>query len=267
MAMPRKPRIRGQDPPDSTRLDRRTWLASWKQRAVSLLPRNAPLDVKVRLREEVTEALVPYGPDDSYQEISDLVTLIARRARQRLIDAENEQRGARRKAELLRHGDWVLERLLDQCPQRLTGIPESPKRQRVLETLRPALHATLRETLTGDESLADLTARVLERVQAWQAEQERRTRRRILTGAAGAAAGTAAAAAAMARFPAVRRTVSRRLRSGLALLAELGPTLLADLGPTLLTAWSSTVQPAPPFSPGQNTPPPAREESRDAGES
>lgn len=266
MAMPRKPRIRGQDPDDSSRLDRRrTWLAGWKDRAVSLLPRNVPLEAKVRLREEVTEALLPYGPDDPYQEISDLVRLIAHKARQRLEEAGRERRQAQQKATLLWFGGVVLERLLDQCPRRLAGAPGSPKRQRVLKTLRPALDATLQETLTGDESLGDVAARVLEQVQAWQAEQERRTRRQILTGAAGAAAATAAAAAAMVRFPAIRRTVGRGLRSGLELLAEHGPTLRAHLDPTLFTAWSSTVSPGPPFSPGTPTPPPAPEESPDVG--
>ena len=78
--MPRKPNIRARtqgDPTSDKIAERRAWLSDWKQRAILMLPREAPAGTRAQLRKDVEKALAQHGPGDPFHEVSDIVIGLA----------------------------------------------------------------------------------------------------------------------------------------------------------------------------------------------
>lgn len=200
--MPRAPRIRKREPRASDSVtsatrepisaERRSWLAQWKDRAVSQLPWTASVETKVQLRREVEHALREHEPSDAIPEIADIVTLVVCRVRDQIERAAKDEQRAQQKLAALDLAEIVFEIAIKRCPTHLVGQPHSPQRQQILRSLRPKLRSALTARLAGEESVEHVIREVIEWLSAWQAEQEpepwsRSTMRKVLKGAKGAA--------------------------------------------------------------------------------
>jgi len=204
--------------------EQRQWLARWKEQAVRQLPFNAPLQVKIQLRQEVEQALARYEPADPAQEVQDIVTMLVEQATRRIEDAAQAIQRERQKAFHLRLADLGLQLALRRCPASVVGPPGSPRRQQMLASLRPKLRAALVANLTGEESEADVLRQTVDWVLAWQADQElahgnRLSPGRIVTCVSGAVAFVDA----MTKVPAVRDAVTKGLSAVRAHMTHLTP--------------------------------------------
>jgi hypothetical protein len=179
--------------------ERKGWLAHWKEQAVGKLPRLAPVQAKVDLRQEVERALAAYGPEDAVAELTDIIAALVAHVTTRLAAETAEQERAVRREQLLNSVTLLVDDgLFRGLPVTLVGAPHSVQRRAVLTTLRQSIHDTLAAELTGEESLKYLIERVGEEFAQWVLQQNPRLDRRavlkqfapwILTALAG---GTAA---------------------------------------------------------------------------
>ena len=230
--MPRTPRIRSRRFPHSpsqareamTR-QRRRWLSKWKEFAVQRLPSTAPPAAKADLRQAVEMALAGFGPEDSPQEVQDIVTAVAQQVRTGLDEEEAARKREEQKKALLDFADTVLGGwALNRLPVELAGEPRSDKRRHVLATLRRRVRATLSAELSGEESTDDLIQKVQEELATWVVENnpsiDRRAFLRDFRHWAVAAGVTAIGVAS--QIPQVRDAIAKGLRAVRARLAPWG---------------------------------------------
>ena len=175
--MPRTPRIRSRSFPNSPPQareamtpERRRWLSRWKEFAVQRLPSTAPPAAKADLRQAVEMALAGFGPEDSPQEVQDIVTAVAQQVRTGLDEEEATRKREEQKKALLDFADTVLGLALNRLPVEQAGEPRSDKRRHVLATLRRRVRATLSTELSGEESTDDLIQKVQEELATWAVE-------------------------------------------------------------------------------------------------
>ena len=126
--MPRKPNIRARtenSQASDRNHERYIWLSHWKEEAVKALPSSAPVDARVWLREAVEEALVRFVPENSSQEIHDIITALASQAAYQLEQEKADQQRQTRKIKLLEFAETILSFAIAQFPLDLVGSPNS----------------------------------------------------------------------------------------------------------------------------------------------
>lgn len=223
--------------------ERKGWLGDWKEQAVGKLPRLAPVQVKVDLRQEVERALAAYGPEDAVAELTDIVTAIVGKVTDRLTTETLTQERETRKQQFLQTVDlWIDENTLTRLPSDLVGAPRSPQRRAVLATLRRQIRQTLAAELTGDEPIEFVVSRMQDELATWALKQnpqvDRRTLlRRLAPWVVTTVAGGIAAASWSPELKTVARTGARALKEKLLPYKPVA-TGLWNYGLQQLDAWA-----------------------------
>lgn len=167
--MPRKPPIKNRTPSQKPSihnqdagLSRRTWLTRWKEQALQTFPYRSSAVPRANLREAVELALVSFGPEDSEQEVADVVARVVQNLNYQIEAELTNQALEDQKRTLIQWGQLFLEAALNRYPKDLVGVAQSPQQLEILARLRPTLRATLESLLTGKESLAEVKQQVTE---------------------------------------------------------------------------------------------------------
>jgi hypothetical protein len=157
--MPRKPTITNR----STHSDeRRAWQRQAKEAGLQRFLYKASPVARAKLWEAIDTALSPYGPQDSPQEVGDVVAKVVQDVTTQLEQQEKKQELDNQKQVLLQWGDVMFDASFQQFPSDCVGLLGSVRRRQFVGSLRPKLRKTLEEELTGAETLQELKQRVTE---------------------------------------------------------------------------------------------------------
>ncbi len=157
--MPRKPIIKNRSIHSD---ERRAWQRQAKEASLHRFLYKASPVARAKLWEAIDTALSPYGPQDSPQEVGDVVANVVQDVTTQLEQQEKKQELDTQKQALLQWSDLVLDASLQQFPSDCVGVLGSVRRRQLQGSLRPKLRKTLAEELMGTETLQEVKQRVSE---------------------------------------------------------------------------------------------------------
>ncbi len=151
---------------------RRLWLDGIKKRAIRELPWDAPAGDRVKLRKAIQLALKDYGPNDSQDEVDDIVqALVDRVCHEVESEQETENRGGRKKQHV-ELGMACYDLAIEQFPERCIGKRNSALWHSTRGKLRRRFRSMLNDELTGDEPCEGVMERLVEFLADWRVEQD-----------------------------------------------------------------------------------------------
>ncbi len=230
--MPRRIRTRltSEGPSPEPDAARRKWLAIWKGWAVARLPADASRTAGVHVRTAVERALVRLGPEDSEDEVRDVVLGVVDEAVARLRAAADAAACAEMRRTIIAGADVLLGLALRRFPA--ADVSAMVKRRGYSRAaLADRLRRHLDRHITGGEQPEEIMGRIVAWVERRLAEQPQPPRRLSrLMAPAGAAMVTVGAMSL--RNPQVKEVVTRGLEKA------------RDKARALWARW--TTRPSPP---------------------